>query len=300
MPVSMITPNTVVTASEWWNPVSTLLNTVESNLAAEVTNRTTAVAAVNTRLNSTIANTGISDLPTWKTSVDSSLASEASTRATADTTEATARAAADTAINNRLNSTIVNSGISDLPAWKVTIDSWKTSTDSVQTTQTNSINALNTAVGIPYGGSSVSTRLTALEAGPGTLSHTQDTPGTTTSTTFTATLTGGTACSLVFTAPASGKILAHNTARLLNSTADGYALCSIQIRTGAVVGSGTLVVTAADTESIRTQDKDVCSSRPRWLTGLTAGSSYNAQQLFRCVTGTATFADKNLIVHPEA
>jgi hypothetical protein len=70
MPVSLITANTIVTAVGWWNPLATLANTTESGLATEITNRSTAVAAVNTRLNSTIAVGGISDLPTWKTTID--------------------------------------------------------------------------------------------------------------------------------------------------------------------------------------------------------------------------------------
>lgn len=110
MPNPLITDNTLVTATDWWNPLSQLANTVEANLATELTNRAAADTAINNRLNSTIALTGISDLPTWKTSVDGSI-----------------------------------------------------------TSHTNSINALNTAVGIPYGaGTSLSARTTALEAATGT------------------------------------------------------------------------------------------------------------------------------------
>src|SRR6185436_5732863 len=74
MAVPMITDDTVVTAAGWWNPLATLANTVETNLATEISTRSTADTAINARLNSTIAATGISDLPTWKTSVDATLA----------------------------------------------------------------------------------------------------------------------------------------------------------------------------------------------------------------------------------
>lgn len=150
MPVPLITANTRVTALDWWNPLSQLANTNETNLAAEISTRAAAITAINNRLNSTIAGTGISDLPTWKTATDASLASEASTRA-----------AAITAINNRLNSTIALTGISDLPTWK-------TSVDGSISSHLTSINALNTAVGMPYGaGTSLSARTTALEAATG-------------------------------------------------------------------------------------------------------------------------------------
>jgi hypothetical protein len=122
--VPLITDNTIVHAADWWNPLATLANTTEAGLAAEITNRTAAVAAINTRLNSTIVGTGISDLPSWKTATDAAIAAEVTARTAADTSEAGTRAAADTTINNRLNSTIANNGISDLPTFKTAQDGY--------------------------------------------------------------------------------------------------------------------------------------------------------------------------------
>jgi hypothetical protein len=70
MAVGMLTAGTVVKAVDHWNPLATLANTTEAGLATEITNRTTAVAAINTRLANNIAGGGISDLPSWKTTID--------------------------------------------------------------------------------------------------------------------------------------------------------------------------------------------------------------------------------------
>lgn len=71
MPVPMIAPNVTVTADDWWNPLATLANDNEADIAAESAARGVAVTALNNRLNSTIALNGISDLPAFKTAQDS-------------------------------------------------------------------------------------------------------------------------------------------------------------------------------------------------------------------------------------
>lgn len=134
---------------------------------------------------------------------------------------------------------------------------------------------------------------------PSTVASTQAATGTTTSTTFTATLTGGTACSVVFTAPDSGKTLVLNNCECLNS-GSGFSVCTIQVRTGAVVGSGTLVLTASDNEGIvNTATNSNRSGTSRLLEGLTPGAQYNVQQLFRVQSGTGTFLRKHLIATPQ-
>lgn len=235
MPVSLIDPNTRVTAFDWWNPVSQLLNTVEANLATEVTNRTAGVAAINTRLNSTISAGGISDLPTWKTSTDSGV----------------------TAINTRLNSTIALTGISDLPAWK-------TSTDA-------KVAGLST-----------------------TISDVQNAAGTTSSLTFVSALTGGVACGAAFVAPASGRVLVTSTSQL-GPGGGGLAMSSLRVRTGGTIGSGTDHVAVSD-DNLLFCGNDARSSLVLLVTGLTAGNTYNVQQMFRTTVGTATFQRKTLYV----
>lgn len=141
--------------------------------------------------------------------------------------------------------------------------------------------------------------VTALFATGASVSSTQATLGTTTSTGFTATLTSGTACSVVFTAPPSGKVLIGNNCECLNS-GGGYSVCTPQVRTGAVVGSGTLVLTAADNEAlVNTGTSSNRNGATRLLEGLTPGAQYNVQQLFRVQSGTGSFLRKQLIVTPQ-
>lgn len=132
-----------------------------------------------------------------------------------------------------------------------------------------------------------------------TLNSIQTASGTTTSTTYTATLTGGVACAVVFVAPTSGKVLIHNTLRSFTSTT-GFVYCSIEVRTGATPGSGTVVQAAADSLA-HLHQTNVQAYRfgvVGMLTGLVAGDTYNARQLFRVSTGTGTYLDKELIIQP--
>lgn len=125
----------------------------------------------------------------------------------------------------------------------------------------------------------------------------QNTAGTTTSGAFTATLTGGTACGVAFTAPASGKIMVYNNCEVQNSAAPTLSLCTIRIRTGSTVGSGSDILAAANAEAIfGGVSFRAGTSRP--LSGLTPGSLYNAQQLFAVGGGTGTYVNKSLIVAP--
>jgi hypothetical protein len=132
-----------------------------------------------------------------------------------------------------------------------------------------------------------------------TVTDTQNTTGTTTSTTYTATLTGGTACGVVFVAPASGKVMIFNTTQLQASA--GNAFCTVRVRTGGTVGSGTDQLAASDDDA---QIINVAGVLKRATTmipvsGLTPGSTYNAQGLVRIdVAGTLTTTRKKLSVAP--
>lgn len=125
----------------------------------------------------------------------------------------------------------------------------------------------------------------------------QATSGTTTSTTYTATLTGGTACGLAFVAPASGKVLIANSMLLVQSTGSQIAYCTIRVRTGSSIGSGSDVVAAADNNSITAVAVFVTGiGRVIPVSGLTPGASYNVQQLFRVSANTGTYSGKSLSV----
>lgn len=129
-----------------------------------------------------------------------------------------------------------------------------------------------------------------------TVSDRQDTSGTTTSTSYTATLTGGTTCSAVFVAPPSGAVIIHNRFYGFNGGAN-FNFCSREVRAGAVVGSGTVFSAANDNTAVVRNGVSADGS-PDHVTGLTAGSTYNVRQMFRVDGNTGTFIYKHLIVQP--
>jgi hypothetical protein len=144
----------------------------------------------------------------------------------------------------------------------------------------------------------LTTKIASLDGGtfPDTI---QDTSGTTASGAFTEVLTGGTTCSTTFVAPASGKVDIYNTAQLGNSSSANLSICAVEVKTGAVVGSGTTVLAAATTHGL------YCGSTVRatvvtTVSGLTPGATYNVQQKFANTAGTGTFANKRLAVRSAA
>lgn len=141
---------------------------------------------------------------------------------------------------------------------------------------------------------------TALNNARGELkSDTQNTLGSTTSTSFTPTLTGGTTCGLSFTTPTSGKVLIFNTCQV-NAAAGAYAACSFEVRTGATIGSGTIVVGSTfDTaiEAKASTENRMTATQTLVLTPLTV---YNIQQHFVTQSGTSNFLRKHLVVLPTS
>lgn len=132
------------------------------------------------------------------------------------------------------------------------------------------------------------------------VNSTQNTSGTTTSTSYTATLTGGTACGVAFVAPTSGRVAIVNTADQSISAAGQAAHLSFAVRQGSTIGSGTSVLGAADDRSMYVVNDSGRQSFFYMLSGLTAGGSYNVQQNFRTsnAANTATFQRKTLDVFP--
>lgn len=124
--------------------------------------------------------------------------------------------------------------------------------------------------------------------------------GTTTSTSYTATLSGGgaAACGIAFVAPASGTVLIHNNCTISNNTAAVATHCTVRVRTGNSIGSGSDVLAASDTNAVQHPGTSPFrAGATKLLTGLTPGADYNVQQVFRVASAsTGTFADKNLIV----
>lgn len=126
---------------------------------------------------------------------------------------------------------------------------------------------------------------------------TQNTSGTTTSGSFTATLTGGVTCSTTFVAPVSGKVDVFNSAQVENSVTTNLSLCTIEVRVGAVVGSGAIILAAAIPHALYS-GATIRATVMTPITGLAFGSTYNVQQLFAVTAGTGTFSNKQLQVRP--
>lgn len=133
-----------------------------------------------------------------------------------------------------------------------------------------------------------------------TLSDTQNTLANVASVTYTETFTvSNTPASLVFTAPLSGKILVHNSAYLDNSSVTARTYLSFIIRTGAVIGSGTVIFTGGDEQAIENlSSDDMTAGRTIRIPGLTPGASFNIRQRGRVTSGTGEFQNRHLIVEP--
>jgi hypothetical protein len=122
--------------------------------------------------------------------------------------------------------------------------------------------------------------------------------GTTGSTSYVSTLTSGTPASVAFTAPASGTVDIHNMAYMFSSSTAGQ-FCGFEVRTGGVIGSGTIIVGATDDLSlINTTTSGHSYSYTLMLGGLTAGSPYNVRQMFRVAGGTGSYNRHALVVSP--
>lgn len=104
----------------------------------------------------------------------------------------------------------------------------------------------------------------------------------TSSTTF---VPGSTAFGVAFTAPASGSVWVTMTAYMQQTQDGGVALVSHTMRTGATIGSGTVVGTAANSNRALVIGGTVDAGQPQYFqasrrtlwTGLTPGASYNAR-----------------------
>lgn len=127
----------------------------------------------------------------------------------------------------------------------------------------------------------------------------QNSTGSTTSTSYTATLTGGVACGKAFIAPPSGIVTIHYATAGFNSGANDNK-SAIQVRAGASVGSGTVFYTVTDDDMILfTGAATYRIGAFTVVSGLTAGDPYNAQMLHKVSAGTGSFLFKNLVVVPH-
>lgn len=131
----------------------------------------------------------------------------------------------------------------------------------------------------------------------------QDDTGTSSSTSFTTSLSGGTNPGTTFVAPPSGKIWIHWHASMVNNSAGGFCVTSFEVRTGAVVGSGVVVLAASDSRRIDNQGSNAGSDTAELgssylAEGLSAGVTHNIRQAFRVSGGTGTWSNKRIGVQP--
>jgi hypothetical protein len=127
----------------------------------------------------------------------------------------------------------------------------------------------------------------------------QNTLGTTTSTSYTATLTGGTACGLAFVAPPSGIVFVHSVVDQ-TITATAYGFSAIEVRTGGIIGAGGVFLAALDSNALRHADPNfvrACVITP--VVGLTPGSTYNVRLLHKAASGTLSTQNKILALQPQ-
>lgn len=131
-----------------------------------------------------------------------------------------------------------------------------------------------------------------------TVRNADATTRTTTSTGYTTALTPANICGVSFTAPQSGKVRITWSASLSNSNPPNIAQCSPGIRTGATVGSGTVVQAAGGNVHI-TATTNMRAGASTEVTGLTPGTVYNVALEQRAFSaGTATFDSREVSVAP--
>lgn len=140
---------------------------------------------------------------------------------------------------------------------------------------------------------------------PATVQNTQPSKFAASNTTFGTGFVSGSYrdCGVVFIAPPSGRVVLHwsGGARISTASATSVAYLSPEVRTGGVVGSGTVVSAPDGRRSRRSNIADVGSVRAGssyLLAGLTPEVTYNARML-HCVTSLAgEFFQRGLIVEP--
>lgn len=126
------------------------------------------------------------------------------------------------------------------------------------------------------------------------------TTGSTTSTSFTNTLTTTGIRGVAFVAPPSGKVIVHALASGWNSLAV-HSFLSFEVRVGGSVGSGSVHLASDEntaSEFLLTATDPARHKAMGLVTGLTAGSTYNACITYRVPSGTGSYARRHILVQP--
>jgi hypothetical protein len=106
-------------------------------------------------------------------------------------------------------------------------------------------------------------------------------------------------CGTFLNAPPSGVIVVNYNAVLRGSAAANFCAAAPQLRTGLIVGSGTIVSAASDNDAaIVTNTVDIRSAGTVRYTGLTPGAGYNIELLSRVNSGTGNANRRKVLAFP--
>jgi hypothetical protein len=106
-------------------------------------------------------------------------------------------------------------------------------------------------------------------------------------------------CGAAFVACSTGRAMVLWRAQPLNNTGGQSTFCSYVIRTGAVVGSGSSVVAAADSRALEHAGTDTPQAGTFDLvSGLTPGDTYNVRLEHRVTGGVGTLLNRSVAVAP--
>lgn len=113
---------------------------------------------------------------------------------------------------------------------------------------------------------------------------------------------GSPSCGVAFVAPPSGKCLINWSAEIAPTTTSVAGICSIQVKNGGTLDSGTVVLSPSDDYAVRSfgiADR-YQMGLSYLLTGLTSGNSYNVMLQQRGSTSTTVnFYRRRVIVTPQ-
>jgi hypothetical protein len=134
-------------------------------------------------------------------------------------------------------------------------------------------------------------------------SSVQTDSGTVTSTTYTPTRTGSAnTVGAGFFTPPSGKVKLFWQCGVSNSSTTAFTLISFEVRTGGLVGSGTVVFAANDNVTIQhsgtTAEESKNAFYPLDAGQLSANTQYNVRLMYRVSAGTGTINRPRLMVEP--
>ncbi|GAA2817546.1 hypothetical protein [Kribbella solani] len=122
-----------------------------------------------------------------------------------------------------------------------------------------------------------------------------------------ATPTAGTnACGVAFTAPDSGSVLVHWKADFWSSQNDKVSFVSMEVRSGATIGGGSVVVASNSNDALKVSgsvtsgvEARLGAGTFRLITGLTPGNSYHARLMhFSEASGNVTVFYRQVLVQP--